>query len=246
MEKLSLSAAKRTLTGRKVKKLRKEGILPANLYGKKIESVSLQVTLKDFSDVFAKAGETSIVELTIEGKKHPVLVHNIAYHPVTHLPLHVDFYQVDLKEKVTTKVHLSFVGESPAVKDKIGVLLNIFSEIEVEALPSDLPDKIEVDITHLSAVADVVKVGDLKVSDKVKILTDLNLEIVKVAPLVSKEAEKMVAEAAEKATAAAAAAVASAPVTPEGEKSEVKTPEEAPKKAPAQEAGKGTSGQKAQ
>jgi large subunit ribosomal protein L25 len=234
MEKLSLSASKRTLSGRKVKKLRSEGILPANLYGKKVESVSLQLPLKDFIGIFAKAGETKLLELSLDGKKHPVLIHNIQYHPVTHSPLHVDFFQVDLKEKVTAKVPLQIIGEAKAVKDKLGVLLNILSEVEVEALPSDLPDKIEVDITSLSAIGDVVKIGDLKISDKVKVLTDRSSEIIKVAPLVSKEAEKMVAE--EKAAAEAAAAQAAA-VPSEEEKVEKVEEKEAVEVPPTKPAG---------
>ncbi len=205
MEKLSLKATKRTISGRKVKKLRKEGQLPANIYGKKIKSLAIQLSTKEFSEVFNKAGETGIVELVIGSEKRPVLIHNIAYHPVTHLPLHADFFQVDLKEKVTAKVPVVFVGEAPAVKDKVGVLLTLLSEVEVEALPADLIDKLEVDVGKLSAIGESIKVSDLKISDKIKILNDVALEVVKVAPLVSKEAEQLAKEEAEAAAAAAAA-----------------------------------------
>ncbi len=208
MDKHALKANKRTVFGHKVKNLRKQGLLPANIYGKKVKSLAVEVAEKDFSLVFAKVGETGIVELTVGEEKKPVLVHNVAYNPVTGKPLHIDFFQVDLKEKVTAKVKLAIVGESPAVKDKIGVLLHILSEVEVEALPSDLPDKIEVDITGLVSLDQTLKVSDLKVPDKIKILTNSASEIVKVAPLVSKEAEKMAAEEA----ATAAAAVASATI----------------------------------
>lgn len=208
MEKINLAGSKRTTIGRAVKKLRKAGTLPANLYGKKVKSVSLQVPQKEFSSVFAKAGETGLVELSWDHEKRPVLIHNVQYDPVTSAPLHVDFYQVDLKVKVTAKVPIDVIGDSPAVKDKIGVLLNILSEVEVEALPADLVDKIEVDVSKLAALDEAVKVSDLKVSDKIKILTDGSLDIVKVAPLVSKEAEQLAAEEAAAATAAAAEAPA--------------------------------------
>lgn len=210
MDKHTLKANKRTVLGHKVKNLRKSGLLPANIYGKKIKSLAVEIVEKDFTSIFAKVGETGLIELAVGDEKKPVLVHNVAYNPVTDKPLHVDFFQVDLKEKVSTKVKLVMIGESPAVKDKVGVILHILSEIEVEALPSDLPDKIEIDITGLSALDQTLKVSDLKVSDKIKVLTNPASEIVKVAPLVSKEAEKM---AAEEAAAAAAAATATAEAT---------------------------------
>ncbi len=208
MDKHTLKANKRTVLGHKVKNLRKQGLLPANIYGKKVKSLTIEVVEKDFTSVFAKVGETGLVELTVGDEKKPVLVHNVAYNPVTGKPLHIDFFQVDLKEKVTAKVKLVTVGESPAVKDKVGVLLHILSEVEVEALPSDLPENIEVDISALSALDETLKVSDLKVSDKIKILTNPVSEIIKVAPLVSKEAEKMAAEVAAAAAAAAASATA--------------------------------------
>ena len=214
VEKLKLTGQKRNITGRKVKQLRKQGILPANIYGKKITSKAVQVPVKAFNDVFAKAGETGLVDLEVDGKSVLVLIHNIQYDPITSLPLHADFFQVDLKEKVTAKVPVVFVGESPSVKDKVGVLLTLLTEVEVEALPADLPDKIEVETGALRALDQAIKVNDLKVGDKVKIMTDVNLDVVKVAPLVSKEAEKM---AAEEAAAAAAAAAEAAPQAQEGE-----------------------------
>lgn len=230
MDKVTLNANRRTVIGRKVKKLRKEGSLPANLFGKKIKSVAVQVQERQFKEVYGKVGETGLVELMLEKKAHPVLVHNVSYHPVTRFPLHVDFFQVDLKEKVVTKVPLSFVGDSPAVRDKLGVLLHILSEVEIEALPVDLPEKIEVDISGLKAVGDTIKVSDLKVADKIKMLTDLALELVKVAPLVSKEAERMAKEEAEAKAAAAAEAAAAAAAAGEGKPAEEVPPEE---KAPA-------------
>lgn len=232
VEKLKLSATKRNIVGRKTKKLRREGILPGNLYGKKIASCSLQVPEKDFVLVFSKAGETGLIELTLENKKHPVLIHHIQYHPVTNCPLHADFFQVDLKEKVATRVPLTIISEAPAVKDKIGTLLQLISEIEVEALPTDLPDKIEVNVDKLVAVDQSIKVAELVVGDKIKILTSPNLEIVKVAPLVSKEAEKMAKEEAKAAAAQVSAAPTPAAVKEEVKPAETTTPESAPGKKP--------------
>ena len=130
MTKYILQAANRIVFGRKVKKLRGGGILPANIYGKKIKSHAVSVKSTDFLDIFKNAGGSGIVELHLDGKKMPVLIHNISYHPVTGAPLHADFYNVDLKEKVTANIPLELVGESPAVKDKTGVLLTILNELK--------------------------------------------------------------------------------------------------------------------
>lgn len=222
MEKINLSASKRRVFGKKVKKLRKDGLLPANVYGKKVASKAVEVNIVDFEKAFAKAGESGLVSLEVEGKSLPVLIHNVQYHPVTSHPLHADFYQVDLKEKVTAKVPLELTGEAPAVKDKVGVLLTILSDVEVEALPADLPDKISVDVGKLVALDQSVKIEELKISPKIKIVTEGSLDIVKVAPLVSKEAESL---AKEEAAAAAAAAAAATPATEEAPATGVKKEE---------------------
>ena len=196
MADISLTASFRKVFGRKVKRLRREGILPANVYGKKIKSQSISVPFKEFLKVFNQAGETKLVDLHLDGKKMPVLINNVTYHPLTDSPLHADFHQVDLKEKVIAHVPLAILGEAPAVKGKLGVLLTNLDELEVEALPSDLPEKIDVDVSTLKEVDQSIKIKDLKVGAKVIILSDPELEIIKIAPLVSKEAEKMVEEQA--------------------------------------------------
>jgi len=232
MEKHILKAVKRTLVGRKVSSLRKQGITPANIYGKNIKSAAVQVNVKDFIQVFKQAGETGLVELQLEDKKLPVLIHNIQVDPITEEPLHVDFYQVNLKEKVNAAVKLDIIGESVAVKDKIGVLLNLLSEIEVEALPGDLPENIKVDVSNLKTVDETIKVKDLKLSDKVKIITDGELDVVKVVPLVSKEAEKMAQEEAAAAVQAEEAKEGEKPAETKEEDGQKKT-EEKTTEAPA-------------
>ncbi len=215
MKTYKLKTTKRTLLGKKVKKLRKEGNLPATVYGKGFKSQSVQVNLKEFQEVYKTAGETGIVELGLDKETLPILIHNIHYHPLTALPLHADFYKVNLKEKVSASIPLVVINDAPAVDNKIGVLLNILSEVAVEALPADLPEKIEVDVAGLSEINSVVKVSDLKVSDKVTIKTDGSLEVVKIAPLVSKEAEKLAKE--EEAAAVVAAAAQQTAVTEGGD-----------------------------
>lgn len=189
-EKTALQAEKRTTTGRKVKKLRQEGLLPANIYGKKVKSLAVQVDLKSFSPIYKETGETGLVELKVKGetKARPVLIHNVQLNPVDDQPIHADFYQVDLKEKVTTEVPIELIGESPAVKEKIGILIQPLTEVEIEALPAELPDKFEVNIGELKKVGDAVTVSGLKIPTGVKVLTDVKQTLAKIEPPAEEEA----------------------------------------------------------
>jgi len=198
MKKYSLQTEKRSITGRKVKSLRAQGILPATVYGKKITSENISVALDAFLRIYKEAGETGVVELTVSGATKPVLIHHVQYDPVDSSVLHVEFYQVDLKEKVRTKVPIEIIGESPAVSEKRGVVLALISEVEVEALPTDLPERIDVDVSVLSDVDQEIQVSGISVSNGVKILTDAEVAVVKIGALISKEAEAQVAEEAKK------------------------------------------------
>ena len=213
MEQIPLTAQKRTVLGRKVKKLRSEGLIPAHVFGHKVKTEHIQVKIVDFSKVYDAAGETGIVDLAIDGQKKPVLIRNVQVHPVTDQPLHIDFYQVNLAEKVKVNVPLEIIGESPAVEKRSGLLLTPVSEVEVEALPADLPEKIEVDVSKLENVGNEIKIKDLKIDRaKIAILTDEELVVTQIGELVTKEMEAVEAEIeAEKAEAVAEAAE----VTPE-------------------------------
>lgn len=183
MQKNTLKAEKRKVLGRKVKKLRREGVLPANIYGKKIKSLSIKFPVVDFEKVYKAAGETGIVEIAVGKQKKPVLISNVQLDPVTDKPLHVDFHQVDLKEKTTADVPIELIGESPAEKQGLGTVVQSINEIEVEALPKDLPDKFEIDLSKLTEVEQTVQVKDLVVdTKKVKILAEAEQIIVKVEP----------------------------------------------------------------
>lgn len=188
-DKIKLNVEKRKIAGRKVKFLRKEGILPANIYGKKVKSLAVQVNLKSFLPVLKGAGETGLIDLKVAGedKARPVLIHNIQYHSVSDEPLHADFYQVDLKEKVTTKIPVELVGESAAVKGKIGILIQPLSEIEIEALPADLPEKIELNISSLEQIGDAVTLADVKLAEGVRSLTDTSQILAKIEPPAKEE-----------------------------------------------------------
>lgn len=208
MKKHTLEVSKRTNIGRKVKNLRKTGQLPATIYGKNIPSVSVTIPAKAFEVVYGQAGETGLVQLTLDGQVRPTLIHTVQKNPLNDQILHVEFHQVDLKEKVHAKVPVEFVGEAAAVTGKTGVLLTILDEIEVEALPTDLPEKLTLDVSALAEVDQELKVTDIQVPKGVEVLTDSTLSVVKVGSLVSREAE---AEAAAEAAAAAAAAAEAAP-----------------------------------
>src|SRR5581483_9693514 len=202
MKKVALKVEKRTVVGKKVKNLRKEGMLPATVYGKGIQSLSVQVGTKEFETVFKEVGETGLVELSLPNEKaRPVLVKNLQVDPKMSTPLHVDFYQVNLAEKIKANIAIEPVGEPKAVLDKVGLLETPMSEVEVEALPTDLPEKIEVNVEHLANIDDQIKVSDIKAPAGVEILTDPEQILFKIGELVTKEAEEQ-AKAEEAAAAA--------------------------------------------
>ena len=236
MKRENLKVEKRKTLGKKVKKLRREGILPANIYGKDIKSIAVQATLKDFDKVFKTAGETGLVDVMVDQKTIPVLIHNVQTDYLGNY-LHADFFKVNLSEKVKTMVPILIVGEPKAVLDKVGLLMNIMSEVEVEALPEALPENIEVNVKNLALVDEQITVADIKAPEAVAILTDSNQVIVKIGALVSKEAEELVAQeaaAAEEAKAEGAAPVEGA----EGEAlAEETKPEEGKKDLPAGKTG---------
>ena len=209
MKRAKLEAVKRKVTGRKVKRLRSEGVVPANLFGKKIKSVSLQVDTSKFSDVYKEAGETGLVDLKIGTAVKPVLISDIQKHPVTDEILHVDFRQVDLKEKVEATVPVALIGESPAEKSQEGILVQMIDEIDVKALPTDLPEKFEVDISGLDKVDSIVTIDDIKYNKgKIEIEQAGSSIVVKIEPLQKEdEQQPQVVEEAEGAPVAEEAQV---------------------------------------
>jgi large subunit ribosomal protein L25 len=214
MKRFKLAVEKRKVVGKKVKKLRKEGFLPANIYGKGVKSQALQVPYKEFEKVYKEAGETGIVDVEVGGDVRPSLIHNVQQDYYNHTLLHADFFQVNLKEKVTTMVKVVTVGIPKAVSEKLGLLLQPLSEVEVEALPTDLPDKIEVNVEPLAEVNAQITVAEIKAPLGVTILTDENQVVAKIGELISKEAAAQAA--AEAAAAEAAKAAAPAEGTAEG------------------------------
>lgn len=175
MAKISVKLETRKITGRKVKSLRRQGILPINIYGKNIKSVSAQLDLQQFNKILDQAGETNLIYVTLNSEKseRPCLISHIQTHPVTGLILHVDFHQVDLTEKVNAEIPVELTGEAPAVSLENATIVTQISAIEVEALPTDLPEKFSIDISKLEKVGDSIKISDLNFNkDKIKIALD--------------------------------------------------------------------------
>lgn len=183
MPKTTLKAEKRKIEGRKVKSLRKSGLLPGNVYGKKVKSLSVQVNFKEFEKIYKEIGETGLLMLNVGSDEKPVLIHNLQLDPVSDTPIHVDFLQVDLKEKVEADIPVELSGESPAEKQSIGTVVQYINELKVEALPTDLPEKFDVDTTSLSEVDQSILVKDIKYDkNKIEIKSDLEAIVAKVEP----------------------------------------------------------------
>jgi large subunit ribosomal protein L25 len=167
---LEIKANSRKEVGGNIDKLRKNGILPGVVYGHGLDSKPVSLSAKDFSKIYKEAGESTQVALDFDGEKKNVLISDVQYDSLSGEPIHVDFYQVRMDEKIQAGVPLVFIGESPAVKAEGGVLVKSIQEVEVEALPQDLPHHIEVDISKLVTFDNRICVKDLKVSGSAKIL----------------------------------------------------------------------------
>ena len=169
---ISLNAKIREISGKKVRDLRKKGLIPAVLYGPKIKNISLEIDSKVFEKVYREAGESSLVSLEVEKKKFLVLIHAVELDPVSQEVIHVDFYQPRLDEEISANIPLVFDGEAPAVKELGGTFIRNIHEIEVEALPQNLPHEIKVNIDKLKTFEDSILVKDLIITKEVKILKD--------------------------------------------------------------------------
>lgn len=152
----------------KAKNSRKRGKIPAILYGPGIKNLNLEVDPEEFEKIYKKVGTSSMFTLSVEKKKFLVLIQALQKDPIFDRPIHVDFFQPSLKEEIETKIPLVFEGEAPAVKELGGTLVRNFGEIEIKALPQNLPHEIKVDISNLKTFEDVVLVKDLKLPQGVK------------------------------------------------------------------------------
>jgi large subunit ribosomal protein L25 len=205
MEKIQLKTQGRELAHRNSKNLTREGLIPAELYGNKIDNTHLALNQIEFEKALRKAGESTIIELQMpDGGMRNVLIQDVQRHYLNGQPIHVDFLEVSMTEKLTATVQIEFIGEPDAVKVLGGTLVKVLSEVEVECFPADLPHNFEVDVTALKTFDDILEVKDIPHSDKVDILTDAEEVIAKVQPPRDMEAEEAASQVDEAAAVAAA------------------------------------------
>jgi large subunit ribosomal protein L25 len=194
----SLAAADRKVTGKAVKRLRRDGLLPAVVYGHGVASTNVSVDAHEFELLRRRSGANTLVDLKVDGAKAtPVLVHGIHYHPVTRTPLHVDLFLVRMTEELTVDVPLVPVGEAPGVSLLGGTLHQVTESVRVRALPDHLPQSIEFSIESLVDFDAAVHVKDLAIPGDATLLTDGEEIVAKVLQPRVLEAEAPAAEEAE-------------------------------------------------
>lgn len=179
-EKVSLKVELRQVFGKKLNKIRKQGLVPGNIYGPDFKSKSVSVQQKDLVKTYKKVGETGVVYLSSDKDRIPVLIKTIQKHPVSGFLLHVDFRKIDLAKKIATNVPVKTSGVSEAVSQKAGVLLILSDTLLVEALPEDIPSYLEIDVSIIKEIGQEIKVADLKKSDKYEIKTPAEKVVVSV------------------------------------------------------------------
>ena len=172
MEKVVLKATKRTVRGKQVSALRRSGKLPGVIYGHRTEPISITMEAHSAGLALSKIGSSSLITVDVDGQEYPALVRERQRDYIKGTLRHVDFLAVSLTERTRAAVRLEVTGVSPAVKDLDAVLVTGLHALEVECLPTDLPDHITVDISGLLQVGDGIHVRDLTVPDKVRVLTD--------------------------------------------------------------------------
>lgn len=195
---MELAVQERTILGRKTKHLRSEGQIPAELYGHGVQNRHLSVAVKDFRKVFKAARENTIVTLVAGKDKYPVLIHEVNHAHISDEILSVDFYHVNMKEKLKVKVPIEFTGTAPAVKEQGGILLKVMSEIEVEALPDKIPHSIAADLDILKDIGQSIHVKDLVSHKDYVVLVAPDMVIVTIkAPLTEEQEKELEAKGAE-------------------------------------------------
>jgi large subunit ribosomal protein L25 len=191
MEEIVLNVQPRTVVGKQVKALRRDGNVPAVLYSRRGEPVILQANNRELQRVLARSGGSRLVKLNIAGATEApmALVREVQREPIKGSVLHVDFFGVSMTEAIKVEVPIRYEGTSPAVTRSEGVLIHAMDSIEIECLPGDLIDAITIDVSILEKVGDVIRVGDLKVPTTVKLLADGEVTVARVSHLAGEEVE---------------------------------------------------------
>ncbi len=180
----TIQAVHRNVLGKKVKRLREEGVLPGNIYGRGLPSIAIQIDSRDFRKVVLSVGIRSMFQLLLEGESDPrhVLVRQLARSGGTGDPIHVDFYQVDLDRPIQTTVSINLIGIAPAVSDLAGTLLQHLETVQVRCLPLNIPSSFEVDVSSLNTFEDSIKITDVDFPEGVEILISEDMSIAGVQP----------------------------------------------------------------
>ena len=192
MDKVVLKATPRTTTGRHVRALRRTGQLPGVIYGHNVEPVSISMDARAAAKVLARLSSSSLVTIDVDGKEYPSLVREKQMNYIKRNLIHVDFQVVSLTEKIRANVGIELTGNSVAVKDFNAMLINGLTELEVEAFPQDLPERVVVDIAPLLKIGDAIHVKDIVLSDKVTIMSALDEMIVLATAPAKEEVEEVV------------------------------------------------------
>ncbi len=209
MTELRLNAERRTITGKKVKRLRRQGLVPGIVYGGGIEAaMPIQVDRRELIKTLQVAGTTNIVQLNVDGQNGSLatLVREVQRDAISHEIIHVDFQAVRMDEPIRVDVPVHIVGEAPPVKRGEAIVTQLIETIDLEALPSELPHEIVVDVSTLEEIGDLLTVGDLPIPSGAKVYTDLDVPVVVLQPLGVEEVEEeeVAAEEAEPEVVAAA------------------------------------------
>lgn len=194
----TLKAEPRQLVGKKVGRLRRSGIMPATVYGHNIEPQNIQVNAHDFRMAFREAGPTQLINLEIEGQApRAVLVRQTSVDAKRNALLHVEFFQANLREKITTHVPLHFVGDSPAVRDG-GIFLPILDHVDITSFPQNVPaGGIEVEVSKIEEINGLIHAGDISLPGDVELVTPADEVVCKVNPPTAEEVLEEAVEATE-------------------------------------------------
>lgn len=186
-EEIKLEAKRREVRGKKVKALRRAGVLPAVLYGTGIEPVPIELNTHETTQLLSHVSGSTLINLNIGKENHTVILRDVQVDAIRRDILHIDFLKVDMDIAIRTVVPVSLVGEAPAVKELGGVLVTGLSEVEIEALPGDLPDRITVDLEPLEEINSSISVGDIFFGKGVTILTDVDEVLAQIVPQAAEE-----------------------------------------------------------
>jgi large subunit ribosomal protein L25 len=203
-EKINLNASTRSVVGKKVKRSRVQGLLPAVVYGHGLDSTPIFINAKEYKKAYQQAGTSTLVDLAIDDKQPvKVLLHTPEYHHLLNEPLHADLYAVNMSEKIETEIPIHFIGESLAATELEGNFISNVDELTVRCLPSDLISAVEVDISALKTFEDQIHVSDIKVPETIEVLNDPEEVVALVTP--PRSEEELEAELAEDKAAEEAA-----------------------------------------